>query len=123
MEQSDIILDQLNVQQVFPVVYLKRSLRLLWCYVIELVLILVLAFGENLFENSEVMPMIVGFGAIISFASAPFGLFFSFKSFRRQEGTSRARIWHLIAHVFVLFLLGVIFLAYYFEQRVESQIH
>jgi hypothetical protein len=87
MDHSEIILDQQNVQQVLPAVNLKRSLRLLWCYAIEAFFIILVALGKNFMVKPDVAVMIVGIGAIVSFALAPFGLYSASRRFEKKKST------------------------------------
>jgi hypothetical protein len=114
MEHPDIILDQ-EGPKVIPAVYLKRSLILLRIYAGEVALFVLFGFGRIFLEASlflEIIAGIAGLGLMVIFAISPLGLFYSFKAFRKKERNSSVRVWHLIGHLLVFVVVGLLTLFY-----------
>jgi hypothetical protein len=110
MEHPEIILDH-EGPKVIPSVYLKRSLILLRIYAGEVSLFVLFGFGKIFLETSlfsDIIAGIVGLGLIAIFAISPLGLFYSFKAFRKKEGNSSVRVWHLIGHLLVFAVVGLL---------------
>lgn len=114
MEHSDIILDQ-ESPIIIPAVYLKRSLILLRIYAGEFLLLVLIGLGKAFLGTSifvEISAGIAGLGLMAIFAISPFGLFYSFKAFRKKEANSTVRLWHLIGHLFVFVMVALLISLY-----------
>jgi hypothetical protein len=114
MEQTDIILDQKS-PVLIPSEDLKKSLIVLWIYAGEAVLLTLTALAGGFFPGTvfvDMLTAIAGLGLMIIIAISPFGIFYSFKAFRKKEGNSKARVRHLMGHALV-FTIGVAMILFY----------
>lgn len=112
MEHSEIILDEETLPEV-PPVHFKRSVILLRLYGAVVIVFFLLVLGQIFSKESrlvEILAGLTGFGVFLMLVASPFGIFFTLKAFRTQEGNKTARVWHLICHVLVLVFLGWFFI-------------
>jgi hypothetical protein len=92
------ILDPLPVDTTEPL-YLRRSAHLFKLYGILLVFTVGVSF---------VVPALAGLAFLVIIVLAPVGLFFSWKTYMRKEGTARIRLVHLVGHMLLSTAIAVI---------------
>ncbi|HEY8401691.1 MAG TPA: hypothetical protein VIK89_10535 [Cytophagaceae bacterium] len=96
--------------------YLKKSVRLYRVYGgLVLFAIIVSVFVKPLvlkkyIELTDLFDLLVGLPILSLFVLAPFGLYYSWKSFREKEGYSMLRFKYALGHLFFC-LLVLLFLS------------
>jgi hypothetical protein len=95
-------------------VYLKKSAILYKIYgglvvfsILMSVLIKPLIYRRNS-QYADMLDLLVGLPLLAMFVLAPFGLYYSWKSYKRKEGFSKRRFKYMLGHLFICLIMVVI---------------
>lgn len=90
-------------------VYLKKSVKISRIYLALLILSFVLSsLGKIANQFSDVLVILLGMPMFALFALSPWGVYYSWKSRKSNEGYNRKRLTHAILHWFIFVLLILI---------------
>jgi len=95
-------------------VYLKWSVLFFKTYGLVLLIVLLSSiFSEKLPQGlADVLQIIGGLAIMIVFLVSPLGLFFSYKIYRRREGSPGTRLVHMTMHMIFCILVVVSIILY-----------
>jgi uncharacterized membrane protein len=94
--------------EVIEIEYLKKSAKIFKIYFgLFLFSILMTVLVKPILRdlNPDLFDLLVGLPILLFFVLAPVGLFYSWKSYKRKEGSSSTRLKYFIGHLFFCLLI------------------
>jgi hypothetical protein len=97
-------------------VYLKRSINISRIYLgLLIAAFLISALVKMIAPFSDVLTAMIGLPMFVLIGLSPWGVYYSWKSKQRNEGSNRKRVTHAVIHWFVFILLLSVILRVYLD--------
>jgi hypothetical protein len=96
--------------------YLKKSIKISRIYLALLILLFVLSSLAKLAHQfSDLLTILLGVSALALFGLSPWGLYYSWKSKKTNEGFNRKRLTYAILHGFMFALLVLVIVRFFMD--------